>query len=282
MLLGTHRNIAERLISFLATSGASHATNIHAAVEKSGQHCTIQAIYKELRNLQSEGVIIKTSGRYSLSLPWAVNLAHFSTSVVTALTETSTASYLLPESPNSRKKFTFTTLGQADDFWVHAILLILEHSSNQMLFNWLPHPWFHLVNGKKAPAFHAALKERKYYLRSIIGGNSFLDKRSKKLTVPGTYEFFYRKSPFEEEDRVYYSSTDRFLITLRLLPTFANELDLLYERNQSAKSLDLATIAHLTSESTKIVVTIDNSKARVRKMWNKFIDYFEVSSISRI
>lgn len=276
MLNATRQSLEDFIVRTLSTRRDCSAAQVRSHIRHRFGDFSVAAIYKELRKLQQQGVIIKTGTQFSLSLPWILNLIELTDQMYDLHVESAQAADILPVSV-PRKSFVFPNLARGDDFWVHAIILMLRHSSRKTLFQWLPHPWFHLINGHKSFPFHNALRAAGFRINSIVGGESFLDQYSKRLTTKGVYEFSYAPGPFRELRKLYYSVTDRYLLTLRLTEPKAVEIDSFYNSVKSWKGIDATKLVDLMGQRTKTVITIESAKPKVKHVWNKFVDYFDVS-----
>jgi hypothetical protein len=272
-----HGSLREQIVSVIAREGPTEARKLLTIISGNSRPYTLQAVYKELAALQERGIVLRNKQKFGLSLPWAIELSKFASQLVKNLSRSTSAYELLPQAGERKRTFHFTTLAQADDFWVHAVFILLENSSDGLVYNWLPHPWFYLVNGHKSKLIHRALKSRNYRITSIVGGNTRLDLRSKKLSLVGTYELFYRLSKFDNEQTKYYSVSDQFVLTLRLRPDFAVALDRLYNQSDTSIKMEVSSIVDITSRTTDITVTIESDPTKVRKIREKFERYFNIS-----
>ena len=275
MLLGTTLSLEDLIVSQLAKKSQATANALLAEIEKKAQRYSIQGLYKELRKLQRKGVVVKRGSEYSLSFSWVLNLAELVDQMYETLTaETSFADILPVEKP--KRSFSFTRLSAVDDFWIHAILEMLQHSDGKTLYQWIPHPWFHLIHSQKSWPFHNALKVGGFGIKSIIGGNTWLDNDSKRITTKAVYEFFYSAGPFQDERSHYYSVTDSYLLTVKLDPKTTERIESLYKSVGSFRDFDVFSAVQAISTPGRITVTIERTAAKVKRMWNNFVEYFEV------
>jgi hypothetical protein len=275
MEMTLHGTLRDQIVSVIAQKGPMEARELLTLISGYSRPYTIQGVYKELSALQERGIILRSKRTFALSLPWAIELSRFAARLVKDLSKSSSASELLPQAGAPRRSFHFTNLAQADDFWVHAVFVLLENSSDGLVYNWLPHPWFYLVNGHKSKLIHRALKSHNHRIKSIVGGKTKLDIRSKKLSCAGTYELFYRPSTFDHEQTKYYSVSDRYLLTLRLRSDFAAALERLYTQSDTSTKIEVSSVVEITSRVTDISVTIDSDPKRVGSIREKFERYFK-------
>jgi len=221
-------------------------------------------------------VLVKTKDKFSLSLIWVLNLVELSDLMYDTYIDSASAKEILPQEGES-KSFNFSTLAKVDDFWIHAMLAMIQNSDSKRLFQWIPHPWFYLVNSHKSFPFHNALRNAGGKVENIIGGNTFLDREGQKITTPGVYELNFSKSKFQDNRTKYYSVSDTYLLTVHINERKAKEIDAFYESVTSNEDLNLSKIIDLTTRDAKSKITIERKPKKVKKIWNTFIDYFAVT-----
>jgi len=272
MLLASKQNLEELIVRELAKKSSSSVKEL-----KENLNFSIPALYKELKKLQEQGVLIKTKDKYSLSLSWILNLVELSDSIYDTYIDSASTSQILPEEGES-KSFNFTSLSKVDDFWIHAMLAMLQNSDSKRLFQWVPHPWFYLINSHKSFPFHNALRTAGAKVDNIIGGNTFLDREGQKITTPGVYELNYAESKFQKNRTKYYSVSDTYLLTVHIKETKAREIDSFYNSINCKEDLNLSKIIDLNTRDAKTKITIEKNPAKVKKIWNTFINYFAISN----
>jgi hypothetical protein len=275
MILTKHSSLEDHLVTALGREHMLSAADLYSRVTSTYGRCSIQAVYKELRKLQNLGVVVKSREKYSLSLSWILNLAELVDQMYYGHAEPKHLEVTL--SPRSAKQsYTFTKLTKVDDFWIHSLLSLLQNSKEKILYQWIPHPWFHLIHSEKSWPFHNALRVSGFQVKSIIGGNTFLDQHSKRTTTEGVYEFSYRKGPFHDLRDEYYSVTDRHLLTVKLDQQKTNQLERLYSSIKSFDDFDVASVVEAVNSPGQIKLTIESSPKKIRPIWKQFREYFEV------
>ena len=174
MLLSSQQNLEDFIVRSLAKKTSASVAELVDHIAQTYRPYSNAALYKELRKLQEQGVVVRRKDQLSLSLSWVLNFVEFSDGMYDTHIASPSAGDILP-SPGESKSFTFSTLAKVDDFWVHAMLIMLQHSETKRLFQWIPHPWFYLVNSHKSFPFHKALRAYGARVDNIVGGNTFLE-----------------------------------------------------------------------------------------------------------
>jgi len=281
MLISSRQTLEDYIVRILAARRSVTPAILHQEIGKLFCSYSMPAVYKELRKLQDQGVIVKREGELSLSLAWVLNLIELTDQMYDMHVETPTPTDILPVDSN-KTSYGFSNLSKVDDFWVHAVILMLQHSDRKMMYQWFPHPWFNLINSHKTFPFHNALRAAGFRIKNILGGDNFLDRRADRFSTRGIYEYSFAPGPFQEERRKYYSVSDRFILTVRLTTEKAQEIDRFYDSVESLEDFDLSAAMEMTTKAPGTVVTVETSKSKIKKIWNKFADYYNVSSESKL
>jgi len=273
VLLGTTKSLEELLVIALTKRQSATALWLQSQIKKTHRRYSVQGIYKELGKLQKEGVVHKHRDQYSLSLPWILNLIDTATKMYDTHSKTDSSAPLLPLQ-NEKRTWRFSHLHRLDNFWVHAMILMLQNSDSKVMYQWLPHPWFHLLQSDKGRSMQRALKLGGYRVYNIIGGTNFLDRRSEKITTPGVYEYYYAEGPFESERSRYYTLTGSYLFTATFDQKTTIAIEGLYTSVTSLDDLEIPIVIALMNSPGRLTVTIENNEKKALRMRKKFEEYF--------
>ncbi|MCB0325644.1 MAG: hypothetical protein KDD69_18810 [Bdellovibrionales bacterium] len=267
------KTLQELLVALLARTSAAPAIELQRKMAAQKRHYSLPGIYKELNKLREQGVVLKQGKEFRLSLTWVLNLLEMADVMYESQVGNLTNHSLLPP-PDTSYTFNFHTLPRLDDFWIHIIVLMTQASKSRYLYQWIPHPWFHLIQVDKTRPFQEAIKAGGGIVKSIIGGETSLDIESSQRTLPGSYEFFYAQGPFEGERQQYISVSGNYLMVIKLdLPT-AQIIDGIYNSYASALAIPTSEITLLARMKIKGKVRISNSGRTAEKYLKKFRDYF--------
>ncbi|MDD5068032.1 MAG: hypothetical protein PHS53_01030 [Candidatus Pacebacteria bacterium] len=275
-ILKERKKLAETILEALSTEQFLNASQIHKkVVEVGGRKYTIQGLYKELKKLQEEGMLFKLETRYSLRLPWVLNFLSLADTLSSTYIERPRSPLVLPEI-NKKEIWHFTDLLKMNDFWSHLLLMIIQQSKKKILLGWNPHPWFHLVQTKQEKQYIESLKLAKSKLYLIVGGNSFLDKWTEKFWDKKAVEYSFSKSDFQNERSTYINVVDDFVVTVKLDPKTAEEIDRIYEKTKSLNDLDLQAVLAIFRKKTKCSIWLENNPEKARKITIKFKKFWGV------
>lgn len=275
MILSTTHRVENIIVNLLARKRALSAAQLHELITAEHRAVSVQAVYKELRKLIADGVIWKRRGEYCLSASWVLNFSELADTMYHTLTESPAREDIIP-ADGEKTKFHFSNLARLDDFWINSLIVLLQNSPSKRMYQWLPHPWFYLIHSHKSPAFQNALTLSGFYVQSIIGGVTFLDRWAEKFNTPGVYEYSYASGPYEEKQGAYLSVTDRYLQTVTIDPDKVAAIEEVYQSVDSFDEVDIGGIVEAINLPCKVSVTIETNPRKVRRVWKQLREYFEV------
>ncbi|HEV7449352.1 MAG TPA: hypothetical protein VGP13_02305 [Candidatus Paceibacterota bacterium] len=259
-----------QIIKTLAAHPSLGGQDIQKKVaQMSGERYSIQGVYKDLRKLQKEGVIFKLRKKYSLRLPWVLEYIEQADAMADTYLERPSLPTLFP-SKGQKTIWHFTDLLKMNDFWSHLLLLLLQQSKDKTLLGYNPHPWFHLVQTKQEEQYIHALRRTSSKLRLIVGGNTYLDKWTEKFLDKRVVSHSFAKSSFHTERAIYFNVIDDYVITVKLDPHIAQEIDRIYADTKSMDDLDLLSVLRLFRQKTKVRMWLEQNPAKAKGFRTKF------------
>lgn len=238
-------------------------------VAESGKNYSIQGLYKELKNLQQEGVLFKLGNKYSLRLPWVLDFVSLADSLSRVYVERPQFSNILPEI-GKKEIWHFSNLLKMNDFWSHLLLILLKQSKNKILLGWNPHPWFHLVQTEKEEQYIKALKLVKSKLYLIVGGNTFLDKWTEKFWKEKNIKYSFGKSDFQDQRSLYVNVVDDYVVTIKLDSKTSQAIDQIYQETKTINDLDLSAIISIFNQKTNASIWLEKNPEKAKKIGIKF------------
>ncbi len=271
-MIRTGKNIEQYVIRCLAAQPLLTAADLHRKIiALNGKQYSIQGLYKELRKLHTSGVIFKLKDRYSLQFSWVLDYL--------SLGETLSARYIeraalsLPDVYET-KVWRFTNLLKMNDFWSHVLLTLVQKSKHKVLLGWNPHPWFHLVQTKQEGRYIKSLKKTRSRLYLIVGGDTVLDRWTEKFWDKDVVRHSYGKSSFHSERSTYINVMDDYVVTVKLKPQMAREIDAIYSNTKSWNDLDLSSVLSIFHESTIIQFRIERNPEKAKKIETQFKNFW--------
>src|SRR3989344_1994433 len=271
-----NKQLQERIIGALGQKPFLTVAELEKHINRSGkQEYSAKAFYKELRLLRENGVVVTTQRKHALRLPWVLETLSFS--------EILERNYVnhpsLPGLNSLERKWVwrFGDLLTMNDFWSHLLLVLIQQSKKKVLLGWNPHPWFHLVQTKQEEQYVRALKRARSKLHLIVGGNTYLDRWAEQFWDKGVVEYSFGKSPFEKERSTYVNVIDDYVITVKLDPKVAAEIDRIYAETRSLDTLDLPGILSLFRNKTRVMIRLEKNALKAKKIKTKFKRYWGIN-----
>jgi len=277
MFLQNKRNLQQVLVSLLAKKHPATAVQLLDRVSAMYRVCSIQAVYKELRKLQTAGVVVKAKDKYSLSLSWILNGMDFLDSAYDSYMEQSSLGSILPVT-GKRQVWYFTDLRKTDDFWVQCMLALIQKSDTKKMLQWVPLPWFELIHHEKDIAFQNALRASGGVLRFVIGGNSFLYRHCVRNWPDDVYKCSMAESPFQHQRRSSFLVSENYILTITLDKETTEIIDNLFDRVSSVENLDPSQVMGLFDRKTKVTVKLENNPAAALTLKRKFCRFLGLNA----
>lgn len=198
MIRGVNGHLEDFIVHILAHEGARTEHELHRALRKKlGVMSTDQGVYRVLRKLQEDGIIIKENKTYSLRIAWIRDVSLLVDTMEETYLRDEYMHHLIPREEREMKFWRFTNHQKLNDFWSQILMVMAEKEAGQPSLNYIPHPWFQIAYPKKEGQFIETFLKKvpKDYL--VIGGRTPLDMYVKKqLEGSGAVEVYL--APEEE------------------------------------------------------------------------------------
>lgn len=273
MLLQTKESLEELIVRTLAASANLTATQIKERIPATTKGYSIQAVYKELRKLRSEGVIVKLKQKYSLRLPWALDFIALADTISSSYVDAPSFASIAPER-NKRKIWRFNNLLKLNDFWSHVLLLLINQSQKKILLGWNPHPWFHLVQTKQEEQYLRALAIAKGRLYLIIGGSTYLDKWTERFFDKRIVTYSFARSPFQDERSTYLNIVDDYVLTVKLNNETTEAIENLYRNTTSPEGMNFPAMLAIFYKKVNASIWLEQNHRKAAALKSRFSRFF--------
>lgn len=277
MLLPVPHTLREHLLTIFARTPQLEAGQLLKELQRRGVRVTKQGVYKELRHLVDASVIVKHGRGYALSIPWILSFSEFADCMFDTYIGQSNLHILLPDN-RDRDQWTFRNLAQLNDFWVELVFTLLKEQPREILYNWLPYPWFVLLQSVRSQTWAIAMRNTGMRIRTILGSDTPLVReyvRRQGDQIP-TEEISLATSPFHGTEATYYESIGDWLITVSLAPTVAAQIQQYFSSSQmkfSGAWFESAA-AELRAERKPCKIKVERNTASSRKVSRLFREYW--------
>lgn len=267
MILGENKTIHDYIVELLLKEKVSDFEKIQSFLENEHKQVTIQGIYKSLRELLSEKIIVKHKKSYSINNIWKDKLTkllskneyHFN------LLEKETVTY------------SFKTISQVDIFWKHTLNEIRKEVDNFPIFDFCPHNfWILLPNIQESEEeYYSFFLENEISRFFLIGGETAHDLSFKKSTTD-IYQKIHcdENTSFNRRDHI--TIYKDYIITIRISLRLAKEMDSVYkEINQ--EPLLVSKLVKMVKNQGNIKMTIEKDFEKAKKLRKRIAKDFYIS-----
>lgn len=275
MLLQITPSIEELIVQILSQRINLSPNEIHSIILERGFSYSQRGIYKELKKLESEGVIYKSTKGFSLQLTWIVNILNFADQAYKTATKQNALKDTLG-SDSYKEVYRFKDLRRLDLFWIQNLMTLHQLHPGAPLFLWIPYQWFHLVHSNAIDLFYHASDITSAKRYHILGNDCYLSRVAlKSLPKNGNYSF--SDSPFSGEESTYYSLIASTIITVKLDASTTKCISELFQRVKSEADLKKENLSEIFNQKVKASISIEKNETKAKKLRKKFSDFFGVS-----
>jgi hypothetical protein len=265
MIYTKKESLEDRIVRLLSSRNQT-ITSLVSELSNEGNKSTIQGIYKALRFLRTEEVVIKTNEIFSLSEEWR-------NKTVSELSKTDNR-FELSEGESIR--LDLASLVHLDQQWKNIVLPFHEVYPNHPVFFYNPHDiWIHLSETRKQSeiAYYKTFEDTKTYGFIMNGGSTPFDKLIKTERSNNYVQITTGDSGFKNTD--YLTIFSDYIITVRVSPRLAQEIESCYQNADSV--IQLESLLHkIGIEKKKVKLFIEKNKMKAKKLRKKMSADFHV------
>jgi hypothetical protein len=277
MLLPKPNTLREHIIHILAVKPALQASDLLKLLGLKGLRITKQGLYKELRTLIENSVVVKHQQTYSISIPWIINFSQFADNMFDNYIGQSRMTAFLPVE-KKRARWSFHSLTMLNDFWVELIFCAVNESPKSEIYQWVPHPWWLLLQSRRSQTFDQGMLNTQKVTRTIVGSQTKLDLayvQNQSVVNPREVVSFSH-GPFHEQSGVYLDLIGDYLITVTLHPAVVSMVDQCYLQGHTSYEGKWASdfAACLRAARHKSHIEIERATSRVKKVKDLFLEYW--------
>lgn len=266
MLFSFPKSIEDIIIESIK-NGPIRTTDLINRIKKIKQKTTKQGVYRVLRLLAKEEIIVIHKKMISLNIRWLNKINNFSTlAQYYYVKDKSVVGNFLNLQEEEKIKYTFNSLALTDAFWNHAIYLLLQIIPAQE--NWLaynPHAWFFLARPDEEKAIMKAINKDRQYLLTV-GHQTIMDKIICK-EFDGTRSQYYTLNKVKFKNNYYLNVLGDFIIEVYLDQDITQAIENWYNKTKEINDQNISELKKIiqTKKKNKLVITRNSYKARKLK-----------------
>lgn len=254
MLLGKKKTINDFALEALL-EGPRTVLAIQEYLRPKGESVTVQGIYKALRELISEDIIVKQKQVYSINNVWREKAASLFAN-----------RNRFKLSPGEQVVYRFQKLEHLDAFWKHTLADIELETKGFPVFHFTPHQFWPLVPGRRESEqeYYAELDNHQIHVYTVIGGNTLADATARE-TLRTFYHQIFLDPSINLNRRDHISVIENYIITTRISVKLAREIDQAYET--TANETDLSKkFSVMFRNPGSITMIVENNRPKAKKL----------------
>lgn len=254
MLLSTNESSEDVIVRVLAHT-EHEVKSLRQILDKDyGKQITLQALYRTLKTLTENGVLVKKGKLFTVSSEWAKNLArYFHRNNEIGLAEGEEISY------------AFKSLSSLDSYWKHIIMQLDQELGDSPIFFYNDHViWLHLEDRKESQRNYLhSFDEGHKYAGFVVGGDTALDKSFKK-----SFSRKYLQIDIRRINSIKYNSMTvkgDYVVAVRFKKQTTDFIDRLYRSNIHLKEFE-DTLKQSLEGKLPIKLTIEKNSRKAEKL----------------
>lgn len=264
MLLSYPESLEDFIAQVLAGRNATAKELLRQYNDQAQKTVTPQAVYKTLRKLIGQEVVLKHKDTYSLNNVWKRE-------VVSLLGKTSA---LLELHPGESIMYSFKSLEQLDKYWKH----IQEDTSGDVAITYFfcPHQYWWFVPGRRESEknFYAQFAEDKRHAVLLLGGITAVDKELKAI-ISNPYVQVHTE--IDNSFRVVDSLTVKndLIMRTRLPLAVSNDINDIFNQNLPMEET-ARLLSRLFVKKIPVKILIERNAKKAEKLRKQIGKYFYI------
>ncbi|MFA6414445.1 MAG: hypothetical protein WC217_03215 [Candidatus Paceibacterota bacterium] len=225
---------------------------------------TLQAVYKALKKLVGQGIVLKYKDTYSLNNVWKRD-------VISLLEQGETFPQL---NPGESITYSFKSLSQLDAYWKH----IQESSLGEIAVTYFycPHQYWWFVPGRRESEIHfyKQFAEEKRQAVLLLGGTTAVDKQMRDIIAnPYVQVHTEVERSFRAGDNL--TVKNDIIIRTRLPLAISTRINEVFERNLSMQETE-EQLSKLFSKRISVKIQIEKNAKKAEKLTRQIGKYFYI------
>ncbi len=277
MILALQNKLEDAILEIFASHKNLTVKDLVILLKKMAKPSTEQGIYRVLRKLQKDGIIIKFKNQYNIRIPWLLE--------VSALMEKMEYTYLGGDYfkelvPKGKEKYTwkFSNIFKMCNFWSEILIAVAKNSKNKIALNYSPHLWYVLIQREQENQFVNSYLSEMEKSFMVIGSRSPLDKYSLSLFAPNNpkeQRYLASEEEYIQSKRsAYIDIIGEYIITTSFDETTTKAIEKFYEENTPESLGNSVAFHHIWMRRIKGKISVQKKKNQSTRYYKKFEKIF--------
>ena len=265
MIYTKKESLEDRIVRYLILKNQTIHT-LDTELQNEKIHATHQGIYKSLRFLIKEEVVVKHKDYFSLNEEWKSKLVN---------DLQSDRNFELSE--HESIYFDLNSLIHLDQQWKNITLAIQKNISQFPIFFYNPHDiWSFLSDSRKKSeeTYYKNLEKDKIFTFTVNGGNTEFDKLIKKQRENDYFKVNLGEEIFKKTD--YITIMDDYITTVRINKKTSELIEKCFKESENFITFQ-KEIQKVGIEKKKVKLIIERNKEKAKKLRKKISKDFYIS-----
>lgn len=277
VILSAHNKLEDSILEIFAFRGNLNVKETIILLKHKGYTATEQGVYRVLRKLQKDGIIVKTKNYYNIRLAWLMELSDFIKQMEKTYLHERYLDQFLPE---EKEKYVwhFSDLHKMNDFWSQILIALSKHSKKRIVLGYSPHLWYLIGQKKQESQFTESYMTNLKKSYFIVGGRTYLDKyclNNLDKQSGKEHQYLASESEYIEKKRsLYMDVVDDYVLCTTLDNETTQIIEKIFEDSNTLKTIDELTIQKLWKRKIKGKIILKKDSKKARHYYKKFEKIF--------
>jgi hypothetical protein len=264
-------SVKESIITELK-QGVRKKAEVIACVQNK-ETVTIQAVYKELRRLEAEEVVLDANKTLSLTLSYVKGEYAASRHVLEAYTHNISFDDILQITKGKSQTFTFSSLVDLDLFWTQAFILLERIlPENSTTYSIIPHDWFYYARPHSDEVWTQSKTKDQ---RLIITHPAEIDWKVARIRREQGYLFTGDVNPLKQSECQYRTIVSDWIFEVEFDARVATRLNQYVSSLKNLPEVNENLMKEIVQMKGDFKIKLSNNPQKARELTKKVTKYFE-------
>lgn len=238
-----------------------------------GEKVTVQAVYKELRKLVADEVVIDKQKKLSLTLTYIEHEQKLWRQVLDRYTHQVSFDDFLQLPKGKSLSFTFSTIINLDLFWTQAFIMLERILPVEIpRYSIVAHDWFSYA---RPTTDNIWINDRTRSLRMVLTHPAEIDWQIARLRRKQGYEFTGGENPLKLTEAEYITLVSDWVFEVEFDKTVAKELNKYIRSLKKITDVDSIKMDKLMKMKGTFKLKLSNNPKKAKEMAGRVKKYFE-------
>lgn len=273
-MLSTMSKLETRIINRLQKKSRNTVSLIDLLISEDTK-TTKQGVYKAIGRLKSQEIVITNAKRVGLSSLWIRKMSDFfSIAGSRYLDFSSPETSFLSLQDGESVSYTFRSAVQADQFWDHAIILLLEQSPQTTPVFFENYHYWHVFSRRESETeLYEYIKRTDGLLLNTSYSNLLLDKVAKNMTNQDFVRYSYSQNP-DFKKNYYLTMVGDVIADGYFDKKTTDAIEKIYTNNDILSDSIIQQLDKITNRSGHIRTRFTKNTKRAQKLRRKLSQNF--------